>query len=149
MKREPLVCSSSVGQFTLGLDHQHQERPQQALAPLAGHRKPVRGPVHIFQRVREGAQSIRAFARSFAKLTELPFAPWDERLTTAAVERGLIEADMGRERHAEVIDQHAAMFILQSALYRLAAYWPRSPGHARERPEKLTARPPSYRTARN
>ena len=65
------------------------------------------------------AQSTRAFARNFAKLTELPIAFWDERLSTAAVERGLIEADMRRDRRAEVIDQHAAQFILQGALDRL------------------------------
>jgi putative holliday junction resolvase len=66
------------------------------------------------------AQSTRAFARNLAKLTELPIALWDERLSTAAVERGLIEADMTRKRRAEVIDQHAAAFILQGALDRLA-----------------------------
>jgi putative Holliday junction resolvase len=66
------------------------------------------------------AQSTRAFARNFEKLTDLPIALWDERLSTAAVERGLIEADMRRARRAEVIDQHAAMFILQGALDRLA-----------------------------
>jgi putative Holliday junction resolvase len=66
------------------------------------------------------AQSTRAFARNFSKLTELPIAFWDERLSTAAVERGLIEADMRRDRRKEVIDQHAAMFILQGALDRLA-----------------------------
>ena len=66
------------------------------------------------------AQSTRAFARSFAKLTELPIALWDERLSTAAVERGLIEADMRRNKRKEVIDQHAAAYILQGALDRLA-----------------------------
>jgi putative Holliday junction resolvase len=66
------------------------------------------------------AQSTRAFARNFSKLTELPIAFWDERLSTAAVERGLIEADMRRDRRKEVIDQHAAMYILQGALDRLA-----------------------------
>ena len=65
------------------------------------------------------AQSTRAFARNFAKLTELPIALWDERLSTVAVERGLIAADMSRKRRAAVIDQHAAMFILQGALDRL------------------------------
>ncbi len=65
------------------------------------------------------AQATRAFARNFEKLTALPIALWDERLSTAAVERGLIEADMSRARRAEVIDQHAAMFILQGALDRL------------------------------
>ena len=66
------------------------------------------------------AQSTRAFARNLAKLTDLPIALWDERLSTAAVERGLIEADMSRKRRVEVIDQHAAIFILQGALDRLA-----------------------------
>ena len=55
-----------------------------------------------------------------AKLTELPIALWDERLSTAAVERGLIEADMRRNKRKEVIDQHAAAYILQGALDRLA-----------------------------
>ena len=66
------------------------------------------------------AQSTRAFARNFAKLTALPIALWDERLSTAAVERDLIAADMSRARRAEVIDQHAAAYILQGALDRLA-----------------------------
>jgi putative Holliday junction resolvase len=66
------------------------------------------------------AQATRAFARNLARLTVLPIALWDERLSTAAVERGLIAAGMRRERRAEVIDQHAAAFILQGALDRLA-----------------------------
>jgi putative holliday junction resolvase len=66
------------------------------------------------------AQSTRAFARNLARLTELPIALWDERLSTAAVERDLIAADMSRKRRAAVIDQHAAAFILQGALDRLA-----------------------------
>lgn len=66
------------------------------------------------------AQSTRAFARNLAKLTELPIALWDERLSTAAAERTLIGADVSRARRALVIDQHAAMFILQGALDRLA-----------------------------
>jgi putative holliday junction resolvase len=70
------------------------------------------------------AQATRAFARNFAKLTDLPIGLWDERLSTAAVERGLIEADMSRARRAEVIDQHAAAFILQGALDRLARLSP-------------------------
>jgi putative Holliday junction resolvase len=65
------------------------------------------------------AQSTRAFARNFARLTELPIALWDERLSTAAVERDLIQADMSRKKRAAVIDQHAAAFILQGALDRL------------------------------
>src|ERR1700730_9354038 len=66
------------------------------------------------------AQSTRAFARNLAKLTELPIALWDERLSTAAVERELIGMDMSRGRRAEVIDEHASIFILQGALDRWA-----------------------------
>ena len=66
------------------------------------------------------AQSTRAFARNLAQLTELPIALWDERLSTAAVERALIAADMSRARRKAVIDQHAATYILQGALDRLA-----------------------------
>src|ERR1700754_3815134 len=66
------------------------------------------------------AQSTRAFARNFSKLTDLALALWDERLSTVAVERELIGMDMSRARRAEVIDEHAAIFILQGALDRLA-----------------------------
>lgn len=66
------------------------------------------------------AQSTRSFARNFAKLTDLPIALWDERLSTVAVERDLIAADASRAKRAAVIDQHAAAFILQGALDRLA-----------------------------
>ena len=66
------------------------------------------------------AQSARSFARNFSKLTELPIGLWDERLSTAAVERDLIAADASRKKRAAVIDQHAAAFILQGALDRLA-----------------------------
>jgi putative pre-16S rRNA nuclease len=66
------------------------------------------------------AQSSRAFARNLAKLTALPIALWDERLSTAAVERDLIAADASRRKRAAVIDQHAAAYILQGALDRLA-----------------------------
>src|ERR1700712_762236 len=66
------------------------------------------------------AQSTRAFARNFAKLTDLAIALWDERLSTSAVERELIGMDMSRAKRAKVIDEHAAIFILQVALDRLA-----------------------------
>jgi putative Holliday junction resolvase len=65
-------------------------------------------------------QSTRAFARNLSRLTDRPIALWDERLSTAAVERDLISADVSRARRAAVIDQHAAAFILQGALDRLA-----------------------------
>lgn len=65
------------------------------------------------------AQSTRAFARNLARVAPLPIALWDERLSTAAVERDLIAADVSRARRKAVIDQHAATFILQGALDRL------------------------------
>ena len=66
------------------------------------------------------AQSTRAFARNLAGLTELAIGLWDERLSTSAVERELIGMDVSRAKRAEVIDEHAAIFILQGALDRLA-----------------------------
>jgi putative Holliday junction resolvase len=66
------------------------------------------------------AQSTRAFARNLAKLTPLPIAFWDERLSTVAAERALLEADTSRKRRAEVIDHVAAAYILQGLLDRLA-----------------------------
>jgi putative Holliday junction resolvase len=66
------------------------------------------------------AQSTTAFARNLSGLTELPIALWDERLSTAAIERELIGMNVSRARRAEVIDEHAAIFILQGALDRLA-----------------------------
>lgn len=65
-------------------------------------------------------QSTQAFARNLEKLTPLPITFWDERLSTVAAERALIEADMSRMRRREVIDQVAAGYILQGALDRLA-----------------------------
>ncbi|MDR3497073.1 MAG: Holliday junction resolvase RuvX [Ancalomicrobiaceae bacterium] len=61
-------------------------------------------------------QSTRAFVRNLAPLTALKVAYWDERLSTAAVTRTLIEADTSRARRAEVVDKLAAAFILQGAL---------------------------------
>src|SRR5262245_382615 len=65
------------------------------------------------------AQSTRAFARNLAAHVEVPIVFWDERLSTAAVERHLIEADVTRKRRAEVVDRMAAAYILQGALERL------------------------------
>ncbi len=64
-------------------------------------------------------QSTRAFARNLAGMTDLPITFWDERLSTVAVERALLEADTSRKRRGEVIDHVAAGFILQGALDRL------------------------------
>ncbi|MFV0491082.1 MAG: Holliday junction resolvase RuvX [Pseudorhodobacter sp.] len=65
------------------------------------------------------AQSTRAFARNLMALTLLPLGFWDERLSTVAAERALLEADTSRRRRAEVIDHVAAGYILQGALDRL------------------------------
>lgn len=65
-------------------------------------------------------QSTRAFARNFARQSDLPIAYWDERLSTVAAERALLEADTTRKRRSEVIDHVAAAYILQGALDRLA-----------------------------
>jgi putative Holliday junction resolvase len=64
-------------------------------------------------------QSTRAFARSLAQLVTIPIVFWDERLSTSAVTRTLIEADVRRDRRAEVVDKLAASYILQGALERL------------------------------
>ena len=64
-------------------------------------------------------QSTRAFARNLEKLTPLPISFWDERLSTVAAERALLEADTSRKRRSEVIDQVAAGYILQGALDRM------------------------------
>ena len=62
------------------------------------------------------AQSTRAFARNLKRQMDLPILLWDERLTTAAAERTLLEADTSRARRAQVIDKVAATLILQNAL---------------------------------
>ena len=67
------------------------------------------------------AQSARAFVRNLARLDPIPCALWDERLSTVAAERELIALDTKRAKRAAVIDAHAAAYILQGALDRLAA----------------------------
>lgn len=64
-------------------------------------------------------QSTRAFARNLSHVTDLPISYWDERLSTVAAERALLEADTSRKRRSEVIDHVAASYILQGALDRL------------------------------
>jgi len=64
-------------------------------------------------------QSTRAFARNLARLTDVPITYWDERLSTVAAERALLEADTSRKRRSEVIDHVAAGYILQGVLDRL------------------------------
>lgn len=65
------------------------------------------------------SQSVRAFARNLGSRLPLPIAFWDERLSTAAVTRTLLEADASRARRAAVVDKMAASFILQGAIDRL------------------------------
>ena len=65
-------------------------------------------------------QATRAFVRNFARVDPTPVVFWDERLSTAAVTRAMIGADVSRARRAEVVDQMAAAYILQGALDRLA-----------------------------
>jgi len=66
-------------------------------------------------------QATRAFARNLAQRIDCPIAFWDERLSTVAAERALLEADSSRKRRKQVIDKVAAAYILQGALDRLAA----------------------------
>ncbi|MSO77342.1 MAG: Holliday junction resolvase RuvX [Alphaproteobacteria bacterium] len=66
-------------------------------------------------------QSVRQFADNLLAVIDLPLAFWDERLSTAAVERMMIEADLSRRRRGELVDKLAAAYILQGALDRLAA----------------------------
>ncbi|WP_120501972.1 Holliday junction resolvase RuvX [Roseovarius sp. EL26] len=66
------------------------------------------------------SQSTRSFARNLARLSELPIGFWDERLSTVAAEKALLEADATRKRRSEVIDSVAASYILQGVLDRLA-----------------------------
>src|SRR5579863_10102643 len=66
------------------------------------------------------AQGVRQFARNLLEPVDLPLAFWDERLSTAAVERGMIEGDLSRKRRAEIIDKVTAAYILQGLLDRLA-----------------------------
>jgi putative Holliday junction resolvase len=65
------------------------------------------------------AQSTRAFVKNLAPMTQLAIAFWDERLSTAAVTRTLIEADTSRKRRTALVDKMAAAYILQGALDRL------------------------------
>ena len=77
-------------------------------------------PLNMDGSIGPRVQATQAFARNLEKLTDLPITYWDERLSTVAAERALLEADASRKRRAEVIDKVAAGYILQGALDRLA-----------------------------
>ena len=68
------------------------------------------------------AQATSAFAGNLGKLTDIPIAFWDERLSTSAVTRALLEADASRKRRSEVVDKMAAAYILQGALERMRTF---------------------------
>ncbi|MGE0499914.1 MAG: Holliday junction resolvase RuvX [Rhizobiaceae bacterium] len=92
------------------------------LAMLAGDRVGaiVMGlPVNMDGSEGPRAQASRAFVRNIARMTELPFAFWDERLSTVAAERALLEMDVSRRKRESRIDSAAAAFILQGVLDRL------------------------------
>ena len=77
-------------------------------------------PLNMDGSVGPRVQATQAFARNVEKLSALPICYWDERLSTVAAERALLEADTSRKRRKEVIDQVAAGYILQGALDRMA-----------------------------
>jgi putative Holliday junction resolvase len=81
-------------------------------------------------------QATRSFVRSLRPLTDLPITLWDERLSTVAVTRTLLEADASRARRAEVVDKMAAGFILQGALDRLQGL-ARAAAEAEAGPDRL------------
>ena len=78
-------------------------------------------PVNMDGSAGPRVQATRAFVRSMGEKTDIPFVFWDERLSTVAAERTLIEMDVSRKKRAERIDSAAASFILQGALDRLLA----------------------------
>jgi putative holliday junction resolvase len=77
-------------------------------------------PIALDGRESPRSQSVRQFARNLLEIRDLPVVFWDERLSTAAVERSMIEADLTRRRRSEIIDRTAAAYILQGLLDRLA-----------------------------
>jgi len=95
-----------------------------ALTAILDHRD-IKGIVLGLPRNMDGsegprAQSTRAFARNLSQTVPQPICLWDERLSTVAAERALLDADTSRRRRAEVIDHVAAAYILQGFLDRLA-----------------------------
>ncbi|MGC8202598.1 Holliday junction resolvase RuvX [Aliiroseovarius sp. PTFE2010] len=113
----------SVSTPTLTIKRRKFTQDAQSLLALCNERQVV-GLVLGLPRNMDGSegprcQKTRAFARNLAGPSDLPITFWDERLTTVAAERALLEADASRARRAELIDQVAAGLILQGALDRL------------------------------
>lgn len=77
-------------------------------------------PIALDGRESPRSQSVRQFTRNLLEIRDLPVSFWDERLSTAAAERTMIEADITRRRRGEIIDRTAAAYILQGLLDRLA-----------------------------
>jgi putative holliday junction resolvase len=100
-KIETIVTAQNVGGMVLGL------------------------PLNMDGTTGPAAQAARAFGRNLANRFALPIVFWDERLSTAAVTRTLLDADASRKRRGEVVDKMAAAYILQGALERLRAMRPR------------------------
>lgn len=78
-------------------------------------------PLHLDGRMSPRAQAAKAFASNVLRRRDIPIAYWDERFSTAAAERALLEQDMSRAKRSERIDSAAAAFILQGVLDRLAS----------------------------
>ncbi len=95
-----------------------------ACALVVGH------PLNMDGSAGPSAQAARAFARNLLALRDLPLLLWDERLSTAAVQRQMIEADMTRARRAREVDAAAAAFMLQGCLDRMRESAPPAVGGA-------------------
>ncbi|MEM7496568.1 MAG: Holliday junction resolvase RuvX [Pseudomonadota bacterium] len=128
-----IAVSDALRMTATGLETLKRRKFTQDAEALAAHMaaRDVVGIVLGLPRNMDGsegprAQSTRAFARNLAGLGIGPVAFWDERLSTVAAERALLEADSSRKRRAEVIDKLAAAYILQGALDRLAVIARRS-----------------------
>lgn len=85
-------------------------------------------PIGLDGRETPRSQSVRDFARNLLAIRDIPIVFWDERLSTAAVERTMIEADITRKRRNEIIDRTAAAYILQGLLDRLSYREPPTAG---------------------
>jgi putative holliday junction resolvase len=81
-------------------------------------------PINMNGTIGPQAEKMREFARSLSELSQIMITLWDERLSTSAVNRTLLNADMSRKRRGEVVDKLAATYILQGALDRLRTIEP-------------------------